>query len=157
MRHYYAQINSEGIVVAVLDTHAEIVAPDMVPLVSFDSAKVGEHWTGSAFEQVVPPLVPELRHITVLAFLNRFTKPERIATDLASIDDPSASLSARQQAASVRDDMARIRSAMYIDLDRADTRDGVQLLESAGLIASGRAAAILDGPIAPNERYTPNL
>lgn len=109
----------------------------------------GQTWT--------PPPSQEPRHITVLAFLNRFTQAERIATDLASIDNPSATLPQRQQAAALRDDLARTKAAIYIDLDRADTRAGVQLLETAGLIAAGRAAVILDSPIAPQERYERGL
>lgn len=157
MRYYYAEIDSSGSCTGVLDTHEAIVSTTMIQLASFDASMVGQYWNGASFEVVAPPVVPAVRHVTVLAFLNRFTQAERISADLASIDSPSSTLSQRQQAAALRDDMARTKAAVYIDLDRADTRTGVQLLETVGLIAAGRAAIILDGPIQPHERYERGL
>jgi hypothetical protein len=157
MRYFYAELNGSNIVKCILDADREIVSASMIPLTDVDGANVGDYWNGAAFSTVETTVEPELRRITVLAFLNRFTKSERIATDLASIDNPSAALSARQQAASVRDDLTRIRSAKYIDLDLEETRSGVELLEAAGLIGVGRAAVILDAPISLNESYAPNV
>lgn len=37
-------------------------------------------------------------------------------------------------------------------LQRPDTRSGVEMLESAGLLTEGRASEILDAPIQPEER-----
>lgn len=93
------------------------------------------------------------RHITGLAFRNRFTRAEKIALELAALDDPSAPLIQRQQAAALRADLKDQERATYIDLDRADTRAGVQALEAAGLIAAGRALQILDSPVLDLERY----
>ena len=95
---------------------------------------------------------PEARHLTVLAFWNRLTQPERIGIDLASIDNPAADTSARQLSAALRDLRTQVESASYIDLDRADTQAGVQQLEQIGLLASGRAVEILDAPIQDHER-----
>lgn len=93
-----------------------------------------------------PPPVPPVRHITQLAFLSRFTDAEAIAIDLAS-------QGATVQAASMRRYQAKVNAASYIDLDRADTRAGVQALESAGLLSAGRALAILDAAVQEHERY----
>ena len=86
-----------------------------------------------------------VRHITRLAFLSRFTDAEAIAIDLASIG-------ATEGAASLRRYLAKTQAALWIDLDRADTRAGVQALETAGLLGAGRALEILDTPIDPHER-----
>lgn len=86
------------------------------------------------------------RHITQLAFISRFTDAEAVAIDLASIG-------ATQQAASVRRYQKKVDAATYIDLDRADTRAGVQALEAAGLLAAGRALQILDAPVQESERF----
>lgn len=86
------------------------------------------------------------RHITQLAFLSRFTDAEAIAIDLAS-------QGATPQAAAMRRYQAKVNAATYIDLDRQDTRVGVQALEAGGLLAPGRAFAILDGAIVDHERW----
>lgn len=108
----------------------------------------------TAPEPVQVPELPQLRHITKLAFRNRFTMGEKIAIDLASIDNPGASISARQQQAMIRVLLEDTRTSAYIDLDREDTRAGVQQLEAAGLLGTGRALEILDNPIQLNERPT---
>lgn len=89
---------------------------------------------------------PELRRITRLAFLSRFSDSEAVAIDLASIG-------ATPQAAGMRRYMSKVNAATYIDLDRADTRAGVQALEAAGVLAAGRALQILDAPVQPEERW----
>lgn len=90
-------------------------------------------------------LVETSYKITKLAFLNRFTDEEAITIDLASIGSTV-------QAASMRRYMSKVNAANFIDLSREDTRAGVLALESAGVLANGRAAEILDTPIAPEER-----
>jgi AAA+ superfamily predicted ATPase len=92
------------------------------------------------------------RKITRLAFRSRFTRAEKTAIEIAALDNPAAPMAQRQQAAMLRADLADQAQATFIDLDRADTRAGVQALEAAGLLAAGRAAEILDGPVQPQER-----
>ncbi len=72
---------------------------------------------------------------------------------MAALDDPSAVLEQRQASAALRANLADQRDATYIDLDRADTRAGVQQLEALGLLAAGRALAILDAAVTDDERY----
>lgn len=91
------------------------------------------------------------RRITRLAFRNRFTMAEKTTLELASLDSPAAPMAQRQQAATLRAYLADVAAANYIDLERADTRAGVQMLEQAGLIGAGRALQILDGPVQPDE------
>lgn len=85
------------------------------------------------------------RAVTRLAFLDRFTDEEAIAIDLAS-------QGATVQAAAMRRYTAKVNAATFIDLDRPDTRAGVLALESAGLLAPGRALEILDAPVQDHER-----
>ena len=90
--------------------------------------------------------------ITRLAFRNRFTLAEKTMLELAALDSPSAPMPQRQQSAMLRAYLADVAASSFIDLQRADTRAGVQMLEQAGLIAAGRALQILDTPIEPSER-----
>jgi hypothetical protein len=83
-------------------------------------------------------------HITKLAFRNRFTQAEKVAIEIAGLDNPAASMPQRAQAAALRASQQDVAVATFIDLKRADTRAGVQTLEAAGLLAAGRAAVILD-------------
>ena len=89
--------------------------------------------------------------ITVLAFRNRFTQAEKIAIEMASIDNPSASTQQRMLAASLRVMNADLAVATYVDIDRADTVAGVQALETYGIIGAGRANIILTTPATPIE------
>ncbi len=86
------------------------------------------------------------RHITRLAFLNRFTDEEAVAIDLASIGTTV-------EAAYMRRYMSKVNAATFIDLDRPDTRAGVMALEQNGLLDPGRALEILDAPITTEEKY----
>lgn len=86
---------------------------------------------------------PILR-ITKLAFRNRFSASEKVAIELASLDNPSAPMPQRSLAATLRANQADLAVAQYIDLGRADTRAGVVALEKFGLIGAGRAAEVLD-------------
>lgn len=102
----------------------------------------GDILDGETFTRPAPV---EIRHITQLAFISRFTDPEAIALDLASIG-------ATEGAAALRRYLNKVNVARFIDLERADTRAGVQALETAGLLAAGRALEILDAEIAAGER-----
>ena len=89
--------------------------------------------------------------ITKLAFRNRFTAAEKVTIEIASLDNPSATIEQRQMAASLRVYVADVQSSTFVDLARSDTRAGVQSLETNGIIGVGRAAEILDTPPAAHE------
>jgi len=91
------------------------------------------------------------RRITVLAFRNRFSIVEKVAIDLASIDDPTAPTERRQMSAMLRVMGADSAAATAIELDRADTIQGVRMLEQFGIIGQGRANQILNNPIQAHE------
>lgn len=121
------------------------------PQITSGTPEVGQPWpTWSGVEWILinytlpeVPVVPEVvvpKKITKLAFISRFTDAEAIALDLASIG-------ATVQAASMRRFLNKVDAATFIDLARPDTIGGVQYLESVGLIGTGRADVILNGPI----------
>lgn len=91
------------------------------------------------------------RRITVFAFRNRFTNAEKIAIEMASIDDPQASPQMRQFAAALRVSVKDADNADFIDLDWIETRNGVLALETYGAIGAGRALAVLDAPLTQKE------
>lgn len=95
--------------------------------------------------------------ITKLAFRNRFTMAEKVTIEIASIDDPIASMAVRQQAAGLRVYLKDLDNATYIDLARPDTQSGVQQLEALGIIGAGRAVGILSTLIADSERPSTSL
>jgi hypothetical protein len=94
----------------------------------------------------------EAGRITKLAFRNRFTTAEKVALEIAALDDPTAPMQQRAQAAALRANQADLAAATFVDLDRPDTRAGVQMLEAAGLLAEGRTLVILDTPVTAEER-----
>lgn len=95
--------------------------------------------------------VEEERKITTLAFRNRFTLSEKVAMEMASLDNPSAEFSARTVAASLRVYMKDVDNASHIDLARADTQGGVMALVQFGLLTAERADAIINAPIQAHE------
>lgn len=111
----------------------------------YDAAREAELAAREAIER-------HLWQITRLAFRNRFTMPEKAGLELASVDDASAPMVQRQQAALLRAYLADVAAATFIDLKRPDTRAGVEQLEALGLLAAGRAAEILDAPVEQAER-----
>lgn len=119
-------------------------------------------WVGSEWQQVldadVPPLpepaapIADLR-ITKLAFRNRFTHAEKAGIELAALDNPTADMQTRMQAASLRAYLKDVDAATFIDLSRQDLADGVNSLETLGVIAASRALEILSHEISDVERY----
>ena len=108
------------------NTHDHVIAPPAPP--------------------VEVPLPPKPWHITKLAFRRRYTEAEKVGIELAALDNIAAPMATRQASAALRAYMKDLETATFIDLDRPDTRAGVQQLEAMGLIAQGRAAQILDTP-----------
>ena len=98
---------------------------------------------------------PTDTRITRLAFRNRFTQAEKVTLELAALDNPAASTAQRQQAAALRSYLKDLDAATFVDLEHPDTVAGVQSLGAAGLLAEGRAAAILTAPIEAHERPLP--
>ncbi|SFB96906.1 hypothetical protein SAMN05216344_106134 [Polaromonas sp. OV174] len=119
-----------------------IAAPD-----DFDVTRLSEY----VYAEGVLTLAVATR-LTRLAFRGRFTQTEKVGLEMAALDDPTAPLLQRQQAAALRASLADMAAATYIDLSRADTRAGVEQLEAGGLLAPGRALEILDAPVQPEER-----
>lgn len=116
----------------------------------FDVARMAEY----RYADGVLSLQPATQ-VTRLAFRNRFTAAEKVALEMASLDNPAGTMEQRQQAAALRVYLADVASASFVDLGHPDTRAGVQQLEAWGLLAAGRALQILDAPIFVTEAYKP--
>ena len=113
----------------------------------FDAERLGEYRVIDG-TLTLPP-------ITRLAFRSRFTSAEKAALELAALDDPSAPMPERLQAATLRAYLADVAASTFVDLAHANTRSGVQSLEAAGLLTTGRALQILDAPVQADERPLP--
>ena len=152
----YAIIES-GIVINVIEADPEHL-PSLPgqQLLASETAGVGWAYADGAFTPPVtqPPAALDTR-ITRLAFRNRFTQAEKVALELAALDNPAASTAQRQQAAALRSYLKDLDAATFVDLERPDTVAGVQSLGAAGLLAEGRGAVILTAPIEAHERPLP--
>lgn len=90
--------------------------------------------------------------LTIVEFRNRFTQAEKIAIDLAAIDNPSAPIEQRMMSAGLRvylADLAAVKD--FVEVTDPLTMAGVQTLEAMGIIGPGRAAEILSPTGAPAE------
>lgn len=81
--------------------------------------------------------------LTKLEFRNRFTLQEKAAIDIASLDNPQASMEQRLIAASLRAMLADQAMAEFIDLSDETTITGVQYLAQVGLLTEKRAQEVL--------------
>ena len=160
---YYAQISADNTVTSVTQTSGYLQAADN--LIEIDGLRddlLGKLYDAEASKAGAPvfvdapaqPLGDSPRRISKLAFRNRFTKAEKAGIEFAALDDPTAPIAQRQQAAALRADLKDQEQATFIDLDDEDTRTGVLTLEAVGLIAAGRAVEILDAPVQNKERFT---
>lgn len=97
----------------------------------------GHRWTGSAFQAPLP-----VNYIATVALLKRITQAERIAI--------RARAASNQQA---RDFEEMLKAAK----ERVNLKDplvggGLHLFEQLGDLAAGRADAIVNAPVQPDER-----
>lgn len=81
--------------------------------------------------------------ISKLQFRNLFTLQERMAIDEFNVNFESMPSLTAQDKSMIRTSLEDYRTAEYISLANASTVAGVQLYETLGLIAAGRAAIIL--------------
>ena len=91
------------------------------------------------------PVIPAPNYgsrISRLAFKLRMTANERKAIRVAS-----------ESNADIYDFMDLLSDSTYIDLTRPETIQGIQTLEAAGLLATGRADEILTAPVTEGEKY----
>ena len=146
---FYAQLDAAGVAVALTQAGEEITAANMRRLPQYDASVLGRRWTGTKWVDVPPPKTS--RRITPLAFRRRFTATERAAIEWAAVDRAEAGTMERMQAAQLRSNLKDQELASFIDLDDPDVAAGVQLLETVGLIADGRALQIKDTPPRPEE------
>lgn len=141
----YALIQN-GVVTNVIEADPDHL-PELPDTTMMPSKTAGIGWTyadGTFVEAPSAEPAPPSPRITRLAFRNRFTQAEKVALELAALDNPSATMAQRQQAAALRAHLKDLDSATFVDLNRPETVTAVQSLEAGGLLASGRAATILD-------------
>ena len=113
--------------------------PDLVD-VTDTSPKPGPGWLydGSVFSKPPDPDLGTI--ITRFAFRQRFTFAERVAIRSAADSDTEVMVW-----------LEDLQTASFIDLTRTEAQQGAQMLESKGLITSGRASEVLNDPVQPQE------
>src|SRR5260370_20931158 len=107
MPHHYVQLTPAGVAFAITETHAELDAPDLLPLPRYDTSVLGRRWTGTHWEDVAQALPDEQaasnesapRHITPHALRRRFTVVERTALEWAVVDRAEAAQADRTHTA----------------------------------------------------------
>lgn len=100
-----------------------------------------------------PPEEAPVVYITKFAFRNRLTSSEKVVLEMATLDDPSQPMQARQLAATLRVYLRDLEQAEYVDLSSQEMITGMQQLVALGLLSQERATAILTDPIQPKEVY----
>lgn len=126
---------------------AEVLMPDPVRQVVVMSRSVTD-WTAA---EILAYKATIIRRISRLAFRNRFALAEKIAFEMAQMDEPAATADVRQTAASLRVMEKDLAAGQYVDLNGAATQAGLHQLEALGILGAGRADEIIWGDILPAE------
>lgn len=103
-------------------------------------ASIGMLWNGT---NLVPGAVvepPVFKTFTKLEFRNLFTLQERVAIDNFELNPSISDVNKMTLRTLFKDQEA----AMFIDVGRTDTQQGIQFLNTAGLISTERANQILN-------------
>lgn len=128
---YYAQLEN-NIVTSIVQTSNEINDPNSILIDSFNQGLLGKKYENGIF---VDNIIPLPKYCTILEFRSKFTTAEKVAI-----------YSAAQSNVLVKiwlDDLTSVQNNI-VNLEDQRTIEGVQGLEAAGLIGTGRAAEILE-------------
>lgn len=118
------------------------LSSNWIEILENQACSIGWRYEDGEFIYAEPEPVIEPIRITKLAFKQRLTQTERIAIRAAASSNPV-----------VYDFLDILDSATFVDLQRQDTIDGINAMESAGLLAVGRATEILNAPVQDHERF----
>jgi len=125
------------------------------PVLMFDpvakevrSTRAVRDWTA---QEILDWKKNSIRRITKLAFRNRFTPTEKIAFEMAQVDDPTASQDARLIAAGVRVMEKDLAASVYADMNSPAVQAGLHQLEGIGVLGAGRAEEMIWADIEQNE------
>ncbi|MCA3067477.1 MAG: hypothetical protein ING73_11220 [Rhodocyclaceae bacterium] len=149
----YSQPNNSGV----------IVYPDDIE--KFSNVEVVGAFIYAAYSGALPleeaesPVVadPSAWFISKDKFNARLSMSEAVAIELAQVDDPSASMQARQLAAAIRVVEKQKSQAVFLDLtpssaNRARIEAGLNVGKSAGIFTDARIAELMVKPTEA-ERY----
>lgn len=129
---YYAQLEN-NIVIGITQSSSEINNPNNILIDFFDVGLIGKTYSNGTFIDV--PIIPTLQqYCTILEFRSKFTTTEKVAIYTAADSNVLIKI--------WLDDLNAVQNNV-VDLSDARTIEGVQGLEAAGLIGTGRAAEIL--------------
>jgi hypothetical protein len=136
---FYAQIDSNGTVVAVSHLSGPVDAPNMGRIKSLDAAKCGQAFDAKTgvFTDPEVPAPTEQTHISVGAFFDRFG-----ASKYAILSSPNPMVKALVKDASVR-------TKEGVSLTSPTLLAGLNLLQNLGFEMDVKA--VIDAPIQPRE------
>jgi hypothetical protein len=128
---YYAQTEN-NIVVAVVETSGIITKPNCIQINTLNNGLLGKKYENGQFVDV-PQVLP--KYCTILDFRSKFTTEEKVAIYTAANSNVLIKI--------WLDDLNAVQNNI-VNLEDPRTIVGVQGLELAGIIASGRSNEILE-------------
>lgn len=128
---YYAQLNNDKKVVAVTEAAKQLSDASLIEIDGLKSSLLGNIYD-PVTKKFNVPAVPASKVLTKLQFMNRFTNEELVGIYTAA-----------KASVAVEIWLEKFKLSTEVDLSNSDTIAGIQALEAAGLIQSGRAAVIL--------------
>lgn len=135
MSYFYVLIDSSSRPYGISQLGEPITRADMIPTDSLEFDFGGKVWDGAAWiDDPSSPVTPPRMRLTKLEFRNQFTFAEK-----------QAIYTAAETSVDIEIFLDDLMAAEYIDCDNSNTITNVNALETAGLIAAGRADEILAG------------
>ena len=137
MSYFYAQIQ-DGVVVGVSESSSPIDAENMIAIASWQPELMGASYSAETGEFTQPEPPPAKRFITKRAFWNRFPALKESVMRAVRMSAPAGTA----MLAGVLDRLnSRVDASPYVNLDDAQTIEGIQWLASVLCPAS----VMLDG------------
>lgn len=132
MSYFYAQIQS-GVVVGVSESSSPISAENMIAISSWQPELVGATYNSDTGEFTQPEPAPPKRFVTKRAFWNRFPALKESVMRAVRMSTPAGAA----MLAGVLDRLnSRVDASPYVNLDDAQTIEGIQWLASVQCPAS---------------------
>lgn len=132
MSYFYAQIQN-GVVVGVSESSSPIDAENMIAIASWQPELIATSYSAETGEFTQPEPAPPKRFITKRAFWNRFPALKESVMRAVRMSAPTGAV----MLAGVLDRLnSRVDASPYVNLDDAQTIEGIQWLASEQCPAS---------------------
>jgi hypothetical protein len=146
MNKYIATLSEQNIVIGVQQANSEfLLSENKILIQSMNNDLLGKKYENGNFLTVEIDEIPQPKLITRGMLKLRMTQQERIATR-------TLAMSGTENGMIAMDFNDLLSDVPIVDLDQQEVKDGINFLESVGVLNEGRASQILNTEITSREK-----